>query len=72
MSDKTRQIEISYEHFFQTKGSVAVLPRKTVSKIKNPATLDTTRIIYGTFNKYSRPLHKLGRLKAIYRRQTEF
>ena len=38
--------------------SVGDLPRKTVSKINNPAPLGSTRIIYLTFSKYFRSLHK--------------
>ena len=43
--------------------------QKITSKIKNSATLGTTRIIYHTFSKYSRPLHKLGKLEAAHRVQ---
>ena len=39
----------------------AVFPscNKTVLEIGYPPTLDTTRIIYGTFSTCSKPLHKL-------------
>ena len=33
--------------------------RKKVLEIKNPSTLGTTRILYGLFGKYCKPLHKL-------------
>ena len=42
---------------FFRQGSVAKLQKKTFSKIKNPAPLGSTIIIYITFSKYSRPLH---------------
>ena len=43
------------------QSSVVDLPRKMVSKIKNQAPLRSTTIIYLTFSKFSRPLHKLDR-----------
>ena len=44
-----------------------VLPDKKISKIKNPASLGITRIIYHNFSKYFIALHKL---EAVHRVQT--
>ena len=52
------QMPLMFVMYFQTYGNTAVLLRKTVSKIKNLAILGTTRILYGTFSKYFRPLQK--------------
>ena len=47
-------------YYFQTQCSVSILQQKTVLEIINPVTLGTTRVIFPTFSKYFRPLHKLG------------
>ena len=51
-------------------GNVADLPRDTVSKIKKPSHIGTTKIINLIFGEYFRPLYKLD-INAD-RPQTEF
>ena len=57
-----KQMPLIFVIFFPDIGFFYVfdLPKQKVYKIKNSATLRLSRVIYGTFSKYFKPLDKLA------------
>ena len=53
------------------QGNIFDLPKQSVTKIKNLATLWKTKTIYHTFSKYLRPLHDALQSECRNYRQTD-